>query len=95
LVGQTDDCAVCIQSPDEYHDYTPCGGKAMVAPLIKLLNNEGRVGYRIQDTCRDISSEDLLHLFECSHRGKAGFDSGTLGTGLGSIIMKEVLRQKK
>ena len=67
----------------------------MVAPLIELLYNEGRVGYRIQDTYRDIRSEDLFHRFECSHRGKAGFDSGTLGTGLGSVIMKEVLRQKK
>jgi len=72
-------------------NYTPRGGKILVATMTELLDNEPWVGFRIQDTGRGIDSEDLPHLFERFFRGKAGHDSGAPGTGLGLAIVKQVV----
>ncbi len=72
-------------------NYTPRGGKVLVATMSGLRDNESWVGFRIQDTGRGIDSEDLPHLFERFYRGKAGHDSGAPGTGLGLAIVKQVV----
>lgn len=72
-------------------NYTPRGGKIVVATMTKLWKDEPWVGFRIQDTGRGINSDDLPHLFERFYRGKAGHDSGAPGTGLGLAIVKQVV----
>ncbi len=72
-------------------NYTPRGGKVIVATMTELRENEPWVGFRIQDTGRGIDSEDMPHLFERFYRGKAGHDSGAPGTGLGLAIVKQVV----
>jgi signal transduction histidine kinase len=72
-------------------NYTPRGGKVLVATVSEIVDNEPWVGFRIQDTGRGIDSKDLPHLFERFYRGKAGHDSGAPGTGLGLAIVKQVV----
>jgi len=72
-------------------NYTPRGGKVIVATMTGLHNNEHWVGFRIQDTGRGIDNEDIPHLFERFYRGKVGHDSGAPGTGLGLAIVKQVV----
>ena len=72
-------------------NYTPRGGKVIVATLTELTNNDLWAGFQIQDTGRGIDNQDLPHLFERFYRGKAGHDSGAPGTGLGLAIVKQVV----
>lgn len=76
-------------------NYTPRGGKILVATMTELIDNEPWVGFRIQDTGRGINNEDLPHLFERFYRGQAGHDSGAPGTGLGLAIVKQIVEHHK
>jgi PAS domain S-box-containing protein len=76
-------------------NYTPRGGKITVETLTRGVNQDARVGFRIQDTGLGIDSHDLPHLFERFYRGKAGHESGAPGTGLGLAIVKQIVEHHK
>jgi PAS domain S-box-containing protein len=75
-------------------NYTPKGGQVyMRTKIMDGQPDKPRVVFSIQDTGPGINEADLPHLFERFYRGKAGHETGTPGTGLGLVIVKQVVEK--
>ncbi len=67
--------------------YTPDGGSIDVS-----LEVHGQVAVlRVRDTGKGISPEEQSHLFTRYHRGRGDATRGIRGTGLGLVIVKEIV----
>jgi signal transduction histidine kinase len=74
-------------------NYTPPGGRIIIATSTKKIEKQSWTGFSISDTGLGISAEDREHLFERFHRGTVGRGSTTPGTGLGLSIVKEIINR--
>jgi signal transduction histidine kinase len=85
--------------------YTPDGGRI----VLSALKEDGEIAINVADNGRGIPAEDMPHLFEKFHRGRAAGDSEALrnattgaefledadvsGVGLGLYIARNVMQQ--
>ena len=72
--------------------YTPAGGKIRIAMDV---NQDGRFRFRIADTGIGIAPQHLPHLFSEFYRAPNAKQHTEEGTGLGLVIVKEILDQLK
>ena len=70
--------------------YTPPGGKVTVC---LARGEEGGIRLEVTDTGIGIPEEDFPHLFSEFYRAENAKDFSENGTGLGLVIVKEILDQ--
>ncbi len=74
-------------------NYTPAGGRIVVATFASGNGTNSRVGFSVQDNGPGIDEDDLPHLFDRFYRGKAAQASGAQGSGLGLAIVKSIVNR--
>jgi two-component system phosphate regulon sensor histidine kinase PhoR len=74
-------------------NYTPAGGRILVATQAAQDENGRRAKFSIRDTGPGINKEEQTMLFTRFFRGEVGRASRSPGTGLGLAIAKEIINR--
>jgi len=71
--------------------YSPAGSRVAVRAFTTNGQDGSMVQVDVQDEGPGIPTDELEHMFEKFHRGKAARGSGTAGTGLGLAITRAIV----